>query len=265
MASKNTFEIVNGNVHIFKEGWGKIAEVTYREDYYEELTSVTWTQNNGYIRNSKLGLLHRYMMEKWYGKEVLNEMTEKGWVVDHMNNEGYDCRISNLEFLSFRHNVAKGQTLDVESQEMWKHIALNLFKDFSTGLYQISIGFNDSIYFMDMKKKETRLINRLYLLYDCDYRLVINDAEKILLEYQTEKKFGLGSLNFVEYKCEFPPDIQFTEQELDEIVNGDRWFVERESQLYFVAGKHNWIKSAYYKEGWKPADKEQGEVEDEDF
>lgn len=38
-------------------------------------------------------------MEKWYGKETLDEMTEKGWVVDHMNNNGYDCRICNLEFL----------------------------------------------------------------------------------------------------------------------------------------------------------------------
>ena len=90
MASKNKFEIVNGNVHISREGWKKIAEVTYREDYYEELTSVTWTEVNGYIKNAKYGYLHRYMMEKWYGKELLMEMTQKGWVVDHMNHNGYD-------------------------------------------------------------------------------------------------------------------------------------------------------------------------------
>lgn len=70
-----------------------------------------------------------------------------------MNNR-YDCRICNLEFLSFRHNVAKGQTLDVESAEMKYHIALNLFKDFSTGLYQISIGFNDNVYF-GVRKQES--------------------------------------------------------------------------------------------------------------
>ena len=75
MASKNEFKIVNGNIHISRKDWKQIAEVTYREDYYEELTSVTWTQDKGYIKNSKLGFLHRYMMEKWYGKEVLDEMT----------------------------------------------------------------------------------------------------------------------------------------------------------------------------------------------
>ena len=152
MASRNKFEVVNGNVHIFRDGWEKVAEVTYREDYYEELTSVTWTKNNGYIKNSKLGSLHRYMVEKWYGKEILQEMTEQGWVVDHMNNNGFDCRICNLEFLLSRHNVAKGQRLDVESKEMWKNIALNLYKDFTTGFYQIAIGFNDDIYFMDTKE-----------------------------------------------------------------------------------------------------------------
>lgn len=257
MASKNTFEIVNGNIHIFRDGWNKLAEVTYREDYYEELTSITWTQDKGYIKNSKLGLLHRYMMEKWYGKEMLEDMTARNWVVDHMNNNGFDCRICNLEFLPSRHNVAKGQILDVESDEMRHHIALNIFKDFTTGLYQISIGFNDNIYFWNAKTKESRPINTLYLLYDCDYKLVIYDAEGILSKYQIERKFSLDKLNFVDYKCEYPPEIQFTEQELDEIVNGNRCCIERDGQLYFVLGKHNWIHSAHYKEGWELPDKEQ--------
>ncbi|GFI50295.1 hypothetical protein IMSAGC020_01501 [Lachnospiraceae bacterium] len=253
MASKNKFEIVNGNVHISREEWKQIAEVTYREDYYEELTSVTWTATNGYIKNAKFGLLHRYMMQKWYGNEVFDEMTKRGWVVDHMNNNGYDCRICNLEFLPSRHNVAKGQILDVEAEEMRLHIALNIFKDFTTGLYQISIGFNDNIYFYNAETKENQLINTLYLLYDCDYKQVIYDAEEILLKYQTEKKFGLGKLNFIDYRCEFPPKIEFTERELDEIVNGDRCFIERDGEIYFVPGKNNWILSAHYEEGWKPS------------
>lgn len=254
MASKNKFEIVNGNIHISRKEWKHVAEVTYREDYYAELTSVTWTLDNGYIKNSKFGLLHRYMMEKWYGKDVLDDMTKRGWVVDHMNNDGYDCRICNLEFLPSRHNVAKGQILDVEAEEMRCHIALNIFKDFTTGLYQISIGFNDTIYFCNAKTKQAQLINSLYLLYDydCDYRLVIYDAEQILLKYQKEKKVDLGNLNFIDYECEYLPQIQFTEQEIDEITNGNRWYIERDGQMYFVPGKNNWIVSAHYKEGWKP-------------
>lgn len=255
MASKNKFEIVNGNIHISRAEWKQVAEVTYREDYYDELKSVTWTESNGYIKNGKLGLLHRYMMEKWYGKEVLDEMTQRGWVVDHMNNNAFDCRICNLEFLPSRHNVAKGQILDVESEEMRYHIALNIFKDFQTGFYQISIGFNDNLCFYNVKTKEVRPINTLFLLYDCDYKLVIYDAEQILTKYRIEKQFGLGNLNFIDYKCEFPPEIQLTKREIEEITNGDRFYIERDGELYFIPGKHNWILSAHYKEGWKPSDK----------
>ena len=41
--SKNKFEIINDEIHISKEGWPLIGLTTYREDYYEELTSKTWT------------------------------------------------------------------------------------------------------------------------------------------------------------------------------------------------------------------------------
>lgn len=40
MASKNKFEIVNGNIHISRAEWKQVAEVTYREDYYDELKSA---------------------------------------------------------------------------------------------------------------------------------------------------------------------------------------------------------------------------------
>lgn len=41
--SKNKFEIINDEIYISKEGWPLIGLTTYREDYYEELTSKTWT------------------------------------------------------------------------------------------------------------------------------------------------------------------------------------------------------------------------------
>lgn len=133
MPSKNKFSVHGEEIHISRDGWNKLASATYREDYFEELTRITWTEDNGYLKNGKFGLLHRYIMKKWYGEEVVQAMDVKGWIVDHMNNDGFDCRISNLEFLATRHNVAKGQTVDVESEKMRYHIALNMFKDFTTG------------------------------------------------------------------------------------------------------------------------------------
>ncbi len=106
----NLFDVILGLIiltHISKEGWPLIGLTTYREDYYEELTSKTWTltkanietDDKGYLSNKTLGLLHRYIVAKWYGQDVLDTMTQKGFVVDHLNNNHTDCRISNLEFL----------------------------------------------------------------------------------------------------------------------------------------------------------------------
>lgn len=159
--SKNRFEIANGNINILRDDWKKCAQVTYREDYFEELASVTWRENNGYVVNNKLGYLHRYIMKKWYGEEIFDEMVKRGWVVDHMNNNGFDCRICNLEFLAPNQNIAKGHNLDIEAEEQRHHIALNLFKDFSTGLYQISIVFNDNVYLSNGIEKIGQPINSL--------------------------------------------------------------------------------------------------------
>ena len=203
MPSKNTFEHRDEDIYIYGDGWKSVAVVTYKEDYYGELTSVTWTANKGYLSNRKLGMLHRYVMEKWYGKDVLDDMTQQGWVVDHMNNNGFDCRISNLEFLPKRYNVAKGQTVDVETERMRHHIALTMCKDFSTGFYQIHIGCNDQIALLNTETEESRLLARLKLLYDCDYKVVVNDALDILLNYEEYGKFEIEKLHCIDWKAEF--------------------------------------------------------------
>lgn len=47
------------------------------------------------------------------------------------------------------YNTAKGQTLDIDSKRLSHRIALNIFKDFSTGYYQITIGCNDTMFGME--------------------------------------------------------------------------------------------------------------------
>ena len=147
--SKNSFEVINNEIHISREGWGEIALTTYRDDYYEELINYTWTKDNhGYLTNGKLGYLHRYIMGKWYDEEVLKKMTDDGWVVDHINNNSMDCRISNLEFLLKRHNTAKGLKLDIDREEHINHLTLNIQKDFDTGNYSkdcLTIVYKDNV------------------------------------------------------------------------------------------------------------------------
>lgn len=245
--SKNTFEIHGDTIYIMKDGWDQFALATYREDYYKEISTHTWSLSKGYPSNSTLGGgLHRYMMAKWYGDDVLRDLTEKGYVVDHMNNNHMDCRISNLEFLKHDRNVAKGQQLDKESAAMQYRLAISLFKDFSTGCYQITIGCNDCIFSTD-KEGKVHYINAIKLLYNCDYPLVVLDAESILAEYEATGQFSTGCLHCCDQRVDEAIGIELTEKEKKQA------FVVRDGILYFVIGNgQTYLHSVHFDEGWLP-------------
>lgn len=54
--SKNGFRIDGDIISITRSEWDFIAQATVREDYLEEIQSVTWgLNNNRYLYNSKYG------------------------------------------------------------------------------------------------------------------------------------------------------------------------------------------------------------------
>lgn len=72
----NIFEINENTLYIMCDGWDKVVETTYREDCVDEIKSHVWSLKKRISHNATLGGgLHRYIMEKWYGKEMLEEMT----------------------------------------------------------------------------------------------------------------------------------------------------------------------------------------------
>ena len=137
--SRNKFEIYGDRISISHSDWDFVASASVKEDYAEELQSVTWPKNGEYLYSSNLKqYLHVYIMRKWYGDETYEKMKEDGYVVDHMDNDGHNCCIENLCFLISDENKAKGMTVDKMSSDK-SHIALSMFKDFDTKLFQITI------------------------------------------------------------------------------------------------------------------------------
>lgn len=89
--SKNKFEIYGDKILISHPNWDFIASATIRDDYAEELQSVTWTKVGEYLYSNKLEkYLHIYIMRKWYGDDTYEEMKDNGYVVDHMDNNGQE-------------------------------------------------------------------------------------------------------------------------------------------------------------------------------
>ena len=240
--SKNTFSIIGNTIYISRPEWDFIAQATIRDDYVDEIQSVTWgLKSNRYPNNAKLGTLHSYVMKKWYGEELCDEMKEKGFVIDHMDNESHNCCIDNLCFLSSAYNTAKGLTFDQENEDK-RFIALTLFKDFETGLFQITIAFN---YPATLKLKDfehSAVVELAYLLYEGDYRSVIADALDILMDYKSDYIFQPEKLRAIDYHIEgcigkaLPPETH------EEYLSG----THGHGVVFFnrIAPKRNWVKEA---------------------
>ncbi len=198
----NTFDRNGDLVTISNPKWGFVATASIRDDYYDELISSTWSKKGDYLYSNKLDTyLHIYIMKKWYGEDVYQQMKLDGYVVDHMDNDGYNCRISNLCFLLDDENKAKGMTVDKMSANK-SYIALSMYKDFQTQLFQMTIFFNYPATAVISALEKPAVVSLAYFLYDCEYEMVINDARSVLYDYRRDYSFNPEKLHFVDYQIE---------------------------------------------------------------
>lgn len=94
------------------------------------------------------------------------------------------------------------------------------------------------------------------LLYDCDYRIVISDAEKVLDMLDIYHRFNINELSYCDYKIEEPIPLQLTEKEIYEINNEGRVFVERDGKTYAILGLGLNLFETGFEEGWEKPDTE---------
>jgi len=226
---KDTIRIKNKNNE-------EIGLATDREDYHEEIVKIIWNLNKkGYIENWKIGTLHRYMMEKWYGDNEVKDFLQKDFVIDHINNMHNDNRISNLAFYARSRNSAKGMYLDKESKEIKDQLRVAIHKDFSNECYQISIAFNECFVTL---KEDDRIVQvfALFLFYSSDisYDAVVNDATNIITMFQDKGEIDLTYLRYCNYKLYDEDSDSLFGMELinDESEDGERLIIPLEDCIF---------------------------------
>ncbi|OXS76397.1 hypothetical protein B1B04_05335 [Lysinibacillus sp. KCTC 33748] len=190
---------------------GFYGYTTFNQDLFEKINSVGWSVNDKkflnkektYIKtgSKKLGkyqYLHQIVMIHWYGLDKFEEANRKKFIVEHHDNDGFNCLIENLSFAPDNVNKAKGLTYDQERPNALPIVAINFFKDFDTKKYQITLGFN--IDFSIREDGKLKSITALYLVYEDDFRIVINDASNLLYNLIEYKEFDLSKLQLIDYK-----------------------------------------------------------------
>lgn len=97
---KNDYYIVNDNVYIIIKTTKYFTTVIVDKQTHETIKHIRWcinnTQGRYYAFNSRYGFLHRY---------ILRLVRHDERVVDHINRNRLDCRISNLRICTQRANV----------------------------------------------------------------------------------------------------------------------------------------------------------------
>ncbi|WP_158318469.1 hypothetical protein, partial [Halalkalibacter hemicellulosilyticus] len=248
-----------GKIYFHDKEQGVFGYTNYDEILWEKVQSVNWRviwgkpnskgQRKGYIGtySKKLGKynkLHQVVMIHWYGLEVLIEAYEKDFIVEHMDNNSFDCTIENLSFAPNNVNIAKGQTYDIERVEALPIAAINKYKDFETGKYQITVGFNNWV----VKKTEEGLIpmNAIRLVYEDDYRRTFMDAQDILYELTTNGIINPEKLNHIYMEEEPAVLYEFKEGENRSGV------IEVDGKMHIILDEHTrLIKVAPNKELYK--------------
>lgn len=212
-------------VKIYNSKKEEIGVTTGREDYHDELKKIVWSMDSkGYITNKKVGSLHKYIMQKWYGCDAVEKFYQNGYIIEHINNKHNDNRISNLAFYLRTRNVAKAMYFDREAEQIEDELKVTIHKDFFKECYQISLIFNDC--FFALREGEVLVqIYALYLLYnrDISYDTVVNDATDIITMFQEKDEIDLSNLKYWDYKLydensDSIFDMDFTENDTEEDI-----------------------------------------------
>ena len=198
-----------GYTNFSKELWEIIKDKKFSIKYK---TLSDGSKEAQYINCSSLKkTLHQIVIDFYYGQEIRKRMYSNDFIIEHHDNDGFNCLIENLSFLSKKRNTSKGLVYDIERVRLLDMVAINIFKNFETRQYQITLAFNRPFYLIH-NGEEIGLAS-MYFVYDDNYKIVLNDATNILDLLEAYGKLDLSKLNFDNWTYEKFIEVQVSEEE----------------------------------------------------
>ncbi|MBZ9622943.1 HNH endonuclease [Clostridium sp. FP2] len=232
-------------IEIIRSSYKKIAFATYDKELFDKISSVTWTltKDSGgkeYIVSKKYGSLHRLVVAHFYGEDYVTEAYKQGYVIDHMDNNGYECTYENLVTIPRKENVAKGQTYDIERKESIRKFAINITRDFNTKEFQISVIFNKHI---DIVENDiVTPLSVIYFKYGTDYKTTFIDARSIINDLNSGGKLNLGHLRCDKYSYKKAEIVFASKEDIESgmyIKDGKMYIIQGSPSTIMLKTNHN--------------------------
>lgn len=183
--------------------WDKVGNANwYVSDNDIKMGKRTYIYTGSTPFSKRYTKLYEIIMCIWYGKEMVDTMRDNKYIIEHMDNDPHNCSIENLTFAHENLNKAKAFSFDKVRPEMLTKVAMNIYKNFSTKKFEITLGFNDSYSLILDESNESKKIplNALHLKYADDYETIIMEANFIANSFKKGHDLNIDLLNCYEYK-----------------------------------------------------------------
>ncbi|MEC0243588.1 hypothetical protein P4H66_27595, partial [Paenibacillus dokdonensis] len=171
-------KVWNDKISININGTDKLAFVDYTPGMYDLIRNARFrTSENEEAKqkykypysNEYKKTLHQISFDYYFGEEYRKEAYSKDYIIEHLDNDGFNCSISNLFLLKKIKNTYKGWYFDKVVHDS-KHIAaLTIYHVLENKTFQITIAFNEEY----RNAHNGKLLERVRLLYSYSYETVL--------------------------------------------------------------------------------------------
>lgn len=226
----------------------------YTKKIWDIVGKLNWYVSDGNIKKGKRTYIYtgsapftkRYrklyeiVMCLWYGKKIVDKMRDNKFIIEHLDNNPHNCSIENLAFAHEDLNKTKAFSFDKTRPKLIKEVAMNIYKNFSTQEFEITLGFNQSytLTIEEDNKVKTVPLNTLYLKYHNDFETVLMNANFIENSLRKEVSLNIDMLNCYNYQYDaanflvVPP-----EKPLPSLINyNGQWYLvlNEDNQLLVI-------------------------------
>ena len=235
MADKMIITNVGNQIALNRKTWkGKTAYISNYPGLLDAVCRYTWTYTSDkhpYLRSSVLGItLYKFVLEFLYGKENLKTMLSNSNIIEHLDNDGFNCTYENLHIISEDWNKAKAFSLDKMNAEAKADEKLHIpslisdvYYSHENKYFQLQIFFNKNL----VRNEETQQIVESFIFQYSDFKSLFRDWMYCYKCRKTEL-FDVTKFDPINSYVRYANLVELTDEEKDAT------FVQRDGKLSLI-------------------------------